>query len=253
MSLQKLGLAVRGWFLAFALMITVAPQVAFGDTITVFAASSLRDAVGEIAAAFEIDTGHDTVLVFAASSAIARQVARGAPADVVLLADQEWADWLVGQGAIEAATPFAGNRLVLIGRVENAVTEVSEIAHLLGNGKLAMAQLDAVPAGRYGKAALVSLDLWDALESHIVQAANVRAALRFVERGEAPLGIGYASDLVALPNLSELYAFGPDTHPTILYSGAQVTPQGADFMAYIQSITAQNTLSLWGFLPLDAQ
>lgn len=253
MSLPKLARSTWGWLRVLVVLVVVTPQVVFGDTITVFAASSLRDAVSDIATEFEAATGSETVLVFAASSSIARQVARGAPADVVLLADQEWADWLVAQQAVETISPFAGNRLVLIGGGENTLTDAGEIRAFLGDGRLAMAQVDAVPAGRYGKAALMSLGLWGDLEPHVVQAANVRAALRFVERTEAPLGVGYGSDLVALPDLFEIYAFAPDTHPIILYSGAQVTPQGAEFMTFIQSIAAQETLARWGFLPLDAQ
>jgi molybdate transport system substrate-binding protein len=225
------------------------------ESITAFAASSLRDALGEIAQLYTAETGTDVVLVFAATSAIARQVAGAAPADVVLLADQDWADWLVAQGTVAQMTAFAGNRLVLIGRDHAPTSNPQDIeaalGPVLGGGVLAMAQVDAVPAGRYGKAALVSLGIWDSVAVRVVQAANVRAALRFVERGEAPLGIGYASDLVALPGLTEVYAFAPDTHPDIIYSGAQVTSQGANFMAYIQTAMAQDALARWGFSRLD--
>jgi len=217
------------------------------DTITVFAASSLRDAMGDVAQQYTMETGKNVVLVFAASSKIARQVADAAPADVVLLADQDWSDWLVTQGAVAQMMAFAGNQLVLIGRDHATISDSQDIKVLLGDGVLAMAQVDAVPAGRYGKAALVSLGIWDSIAPRVVQAANVRAALWFVERGEAPLGIGYASDLVALPVLTQVYVFAPDTHPDIIYSGAQVTLKGASFMAYLQSVVAQDTLVRWGF------
>jgi molybdate transport system substrate-binding protein len=237
----------------FALM--ACPQVVYAeiqpDTITVFAAASLRDAVGEVAQHYTAETGTEVVLVFAATSAIARQVAGAAPADVALLADQDWANWLVAQGTVAQVTAFAGNQLVLIGRDHAPIADPQDIEAALGDGVLAMAQVDAVPAGRYGKAALVSLGLWDSVAARVVQAANVRAALRFVELGEAPLGIGYASDLVALPNLTQVYAFAPDTHPDIIYSAAQVSPKGADFMVYLQSVAAQDSLVRWGFSRLD--
>ncbi len=240
------------WFFVLMACPSAAQAEMQPDTITVFAASSLRDALGDVAKLYKAETGTDVVLVFAATSAIARQVAGAAPADVVLLADQDWADWLVAQGTVAHVTAFAGNQLVLIGRDQTPIDDAQNIEAALGDGVLAMAQVDAVPAGRYGKAALVSLGMWDSVAARVVQAANVRAALRFVERGEAPLGIGYASDLVALPALTQVYAFAPDTHPDIIYSGAQVTPKGADFMAYLQSVVAQDTLAQWGFSRLDA-
>lgn len=233
---------------ALALALMLVPKGAAAETITAFAASSLRDAVTEIAASYELETGDDVVLVFAASSAIARQVAQGAPADVVLLADQDWADWLVDQGALQAATAFAGNQLVVIGPSDAPeLTDITALDVAIGDGVLAMAQTDAVPAGRYGKAALTSLGVWDALAPRVVQAPNVRAALRFVERGEAPLGIGYASDLIALPSLTLVYEFAADSHPNIIYSGGAVTAQGTDFMDVLQSPIGQSILMDWGF------
>ncbi|MDE0968648.1 MAG: molybdate ABC transporter substrate-binding protein [Octadecabacter sp.] len=220
-------------------------------SITVFAASSLRDALSDVAQQYTIETGKKVILVFAASSKIARQVADAAPADVVLLADQDWSDWLVTQGAVAQMTAFVGNQLVLVGREHAPIGDSQDIEAALGDGVLAMALVDAVPAGRYGKAALLSLGIWDDIALRVVQAANVRAALWFVERGEAPLGIGYASDLVALPILTQVYVFAPDTHPDIIYSGANVTLKGADFMAYLQSVVAQETLVNWGFVNLS--
>lgn len=255
-ELQRYGGFRRGVLRALLCVGLCAPQAGAADSITAFAASSLRDALGDIAEAYEAETGTDVVLVFAATSAIARQVALGAPADVVLLADDAWAQWLIEQGTMDAAIPFAGNRLVLIGREGDPsaepVWEPDTIGARLEGGILAMAQVDAVPAGRYGKAAFISLGLWDGVASNVVQAANVRAALRFVQRGEADFGVGYASDLVALPDLRALYAFAPDTHPEIIYSGGSFTPQGTDFMTFIQSGPAQDTLSRWGFSRLGA-
>jgi len=199
----------------FALFLVLWGQTSRAETVTVFAASSLYDAVEDIAEAYKAKSGDDVRLVFGATSAIARQVAQGAPADVVLLADEDWA--------------------------------------LVKDGVLAMAQIEAVPAGRYGRSALGSLGIWYDLEPRVVQAANVRAALRFVQRGDAPIGIGYASDLVALPDLVEIYGFAPDTHTPIVYSGGVVSEQGTEFMAHILSHAGQDILAEWGFVPVDAQ
>lgn len=228
-------------------------QIAHSDTLTVFAASSLRDALEEISTQYEARTGAPVVLVFAASSAVARQVAQGAPADVALLADKDWANWLLSEGVVHKVAPFATNRLVVVGREDAQISDASDLIGETSNDRVAMAQVEAVPAGRYGKAALITLGVWRTLEPQVVQAANVRAALRFVERGDARFGIGYASDVVALPNLSELYSFPPDTHPEIVYSSVQVSDEGAGFMAYLQSVEAQNTLAHWGFEALEIQ
>jgi molybdate transport system substrate-binding protein len=237
-------------FSTFSLWLScLMPSLAASDEITVFAASSLRDALGTIAAEYQVKADTEVVLVFAASSAIARQVAQGAPADVVLLANEDWGRWLVDQATVDAVVPFAGNHLVLIGRGD-APTLDNDVLGLMGDGPIAMAQVDAVPAGRYGRAALVSLGVWDVVEPRVVQAANVRAALRFVQRGEVDTGIGYASDLVSLPDLTELYRFAPDSHPQIVYVGASITTDGDGFMAYLQSVAAQNILKDWGFKPL---
>lgn len=221
--------------------------------ITIFAASSLREAVEDLAAEYEAQSGTGAILVFAASSAVARQVAQGAPADIALLVDQDWADWLVGQGRVAGSEPIAGNRLVIAGqRGQQPFSDPQRLVGALGRGVLAMAQVDAVPAGRYGQAALAYHNLWEQIDGQVVQAANVRAALRFVERGEAALGIGYSSDMVALPDLVTLYEFEPDSHPVILYSGAVITGAGDDFVSFVQSPKGQDILGRWGFLPAPA-
>lgn len=230
-------------------VLSILPRIGHADEITVFAAASLRDALGEVAIAYQEATQMEVVLVFAASSSIARQVAQGAPADAVLLADEAWADWLMENGAIEAAQVFASNQLVLMSAQDINVATAGDIAIALGDERLAMAQVDAVPAGRYGRAALEELGLWDALSPKVVQAANVRAALRLVERGDALMGIGYTSDLVALSGLHPLFEFGIDAPPVAQYSGAVITAQGADFMTYILGDTGQTILGDWGFLP----
>lgn len=232
--------------LVFALLVASGARA---EGVTVFAASSLRDAVENIAQQHETATGTTVTTVYAASSALARQIAQGAPADVVLLADRDWADWLVTQDAITKVQTFASNRLVLISGDGQVIDDITTLPQILGEQVLAMAQIEAVPAGRYGRAVLGELGLWGQLEARVVQAANVRAALRFVERGEAPFGIGYASDLTALPGLTESFRFDPATHRAIAYSGAAVTEAGRPFMARVMSMSGQGILSKWGFLP----
>ena len=228
-------------------------QALQAEGVTIFAAASLREATEALSEQYHAQTDDQPVLVFASTSTVARQVSQGAPADVALLADQDWADWLIGQGVVSESTPFAGNRLVLVSASTQSLRQVTGLTDVLGGGVLAMAQAEAVPAGRYGKAALEYSGLWEELSPQIVQAANVRAALRFVERGEAPFGIGYASDLVALPDLHEVYSFAPDSHPPIVYVAAQTTPEGAEFMTFLQSDSAQEILQTWGFSPAPDQ
>ena len=240
------------WICRFVVGLALMVSSASAEDITVFAASSLRDAVNGIAEGFEAETGATVTLVFAASSSIARQVVQGAPADVVLLADYEWADWVAEQGTVEDFEPFAANRLVLVSVMNEVWPDLTRLPEALSDSNLAMAQVNSVPAGRYGKAALETLGLWENVSPKVVQAANVRAALRFVERGEAAFGIGYASDLVALPTLNEVYGFAETTHPPIQYFGASVTPSGLDFMAYVQSAASQEVLAQWGFPPVEA-
>ncbi len=220
------------------------------DGLSVFSAASLRDATLALSEVYVEDGGARPVSVFAASSAVARQIAQGAPADVALLADVEWADWLRDNADVLAVAPIAGNRLVLLTRSDAKLNDIRDLERALEGGVLAMAQVDAVPAGRYGKAALEHASVWDGVSAQVIQAANVRAALRFVELGEAPFGIGYASDLKALPELNEAFSFAPDSHAPIVYVAVQITPQGADFMTFLKSDAAQSVLSDWGFTPL---
>ena len=250
-TLQRYRIKALKCQLIVAMSLFLGAQAALADGVSIFAAASLREATQELGVQYFDQTGESPLQVFAASSAIARQAANGAPADVLLLADQDWADWLVGQGHGVDVKPFAGNQLVLVSSDEITLTDINELPAALGRDVLAMAQVDTVPAGRYGKSALEAAGLWDVLSPQIVQAANVRAALRFVERAEAPFGIAYASDLTALPELNEVYRFDPDSHVPIVYVALQVTQEGAGFMTYLQSDAAQEILQRWGFAPVD--
>lgn len=231
-----------------ALVVALAPAVVRAEQITVFAAASLRTALEEIAADWQISSGHQATLSFAGSAVLARQIAAGAPADVFISANAAWMDWLEGQGRIEANSraDLLGNRLVLIGPAGAAAVSLSPdlpLAQMLDGGRLAMALIEAVPAGIYGKAALAHYGLWDVAQPHVVQADNVRAALAYVASGAAPLGIVYASDAMAEPRVAVLAQFPPESHLAIRYPAARVSGSSAAataFLAYLRSAPARS-------------
>ncbi|MGR3762339.1 molybdate ABC transporter substrate-binding protein (plasmid) [Roseobacteraceae bacterium NS-SX3] len=244
--------------LALVLAAVLAAGGAQAGSVTVFAAASLKSALDSIAAGFEQQTGHEVTLAFAGSSALARQIEHGAPADVFIPANPQWMDHLEAAGRIDPESRFvlAGNRLVLIAHGAGAApVELSpelDLAAMLDGRPLAMALVDAVPAGIYGKAALSSLGLWQAVAGQVAQASNVRAALALVTAGEAPLGIVYATDAAAGTGVSVIATFPPATHPPITYPAAAVAPganpQTTQFLAYLRSEEARAILAAQGFL-----
>ncbi|SNR64841.1 molybdate ABC transporter substrate-binding protein [Puniceibacterium sediminis] len=203
--------------------------------IMVFAAASTGDALTEAAQVWEAETGNQVTLAPAGSSALARQIAAGAPVDIFLSANPEWMDWLDGQGMIDPETRriLMGNALVLIrtgpawGKAVDITPDFDIAARLGPDARLAMALVEAVPAGIYGKAALEWLGQWDALAPRVAQADNVRAALALVALGEAPYGIVYATDAVAERRVHVAATFPEESHPPILYPGA-VTRDAAE-------------------------
>lgn len=246
--------------LALVVLVGVAgPARAQDRPVLVFAAASLKDAVDEIAANWRRG-GNAISVSYAASSALARQIEAGAPADIFLSADLEWMDWVAARNLIRAETRrnLVGNRLVLVAPAD-AGTNVQiapgfDLAGLLGTGRLAMADTSAVPAGKYGRAALVALGVWATVEPKVAQAENVRAALLLVSRGEAPFGIVYASDVVADRRVRTVAEFPPSTHPPIVYPAAETatsSPAAARFMATLRAPEARTVLDRWGFTPLE--
>lgn len=194
-----------------------------GPDVLVFAAASLKTALDEINAQWHERTGKRTAISYAASSALAKQIEQGAPADLFISADEDWMDYLAERKLIkrETRSDLVGNRLVLISS-KGADLQVNivpgfPLLSLLGQGRLAMANTQAVPAGKYGRAALEALGVWESVKGRIAQAENVRAALLMVSRGEAPLGIVYESDAVSDPNVARLGTFPENTHPRIAY------------------------------------
>lgn len=244
-----------------AMALAASPLRANAEEILVFAAASLTNALADIADAWRVETGHTATLSFAGSSALARQIQAGAPADVFISASVDWMDAVAASGDLRAGTrrDILGNRLVLIahGRDVSPVTidRDLDLVGLLDGGRLSMALVEAVPAGIYGRAALESLGLWDAVRPRVAQSDNVRVALAFVAQGEAPLGIVYATDAAVQDRVSVIGTFPADSHPPIVYPAA-VTAQSKsalaeDFLTFLTSDTARALWGGFGFQVLD--
>jgi molybdate transport system substrate-binding protein len=252
-------LAAMRVLLALLSLCLALPGAARAEQVTVFAAASLATAFDAIAPAFEAATGHRLVAAFAGSSALARQIDRGAPADLFIPASADWMDWLAARGRIDPNRRFdlLGNRLVLVAHgaaAPAALGPAFDLAGRLGDGRLAIAQTDAVPAGIYGRAALQSLGLWDGVADRLAETDNVRAALALVALGAAPLGVVYATDAAAEPRVSVIGTFPADSHPPIVYPAAPVV--GADgaaataLLAFLRGPTARAAFAAQGFVVL---
>lgn len=201
------------------------------EDVSVFAAASLKNALDEVAAQFTSETGHRVTISYAGSNTLAKQIIEGAPADVFVSANTEWMDEVGKAGLVQSRADILGNRLVLIAHGDAAPVQISgdmDLAGMLDGGKLAMALVDSVPAGQYGKAALENLGLWDSVQSDVAQSDNVRAALALVAAGEAPLGIVYATDAAAEDDVTVVGEFPADSHPPITYPAALLTGAADD-------------------------
>lgn len=237
-----------------ALMIAGAAVPAQAAKITVFAAASLRTAMDRIAADWKADTGNTAVVSYAGSSNLARQIEEGAPADVFISANEGWMNRLQQKGLIDAKSrrDLLGNQLVLVasnGTAKVTIGKGFDLAKLLGPDHLAMAMVDSVPAGIYGKAALTSLGVWASVKGQVAQADNVRAALALVATGEAPYGITYATDAVAEPRVAVVGTFPADSHPPIIYPAAVVNGARAgagDFLRYLSGTKAAAAFTAQG-------
>lgn len=207
-----------------------APASAAERPLTVFAAASLRESLDAVAQAWEVD-GHGKIVVsYAASSALAKQVEQGAPADVFVSADVEWMDYLQDRKLIEPASRFVlvRNALVLIAPATSTLKSLDPSKHgallaALDSGRLAVAETTSVPAGKYARQSLEKLGLWNAVAMRLAQGENVRAALEFVARGDTPLGIVYLTDARAEPRVKILATFTDTTHASIVYPAARTT------------------------------
>jgi molybdate transport system substrate-binding protein len=256
----------RAW-LGLAAATALAPALlapvgaAAQDGLVIFAAASLKNALDEIAAGWAKETGKPAPRIsYAASPALARQMEQGAPADLFISADLDWMDYVEKKDLIRKDSRFnlLGNKIVLIAPRDSTTTvEVRpgfDLASALAGGRLAMANVESVPAGKYGKAALEKLGAWDGVKGSIAQAENVRAALLLVARGEAPLGIVYATDAAAEPNVKIVGEFPADSHPPIIYPAAltkaPTSPDARAFLDILKGSKARPAFEKQGFTVL---
>lgn len=248
-----MGEAVR-WLLA-AVLLAAAP--AHAQPVLVFAAASLKNALDEAAAASPVRA----TVSYASSSALARQIEAGAPAQIFLSADLAWMDYLQSRNLIQAQTRrnLLGNKLVLIApaasKVQATPSKGFPLAPLLGDGRLALGDPNHVPAGKYAKAALESLGVWPSVQAKLAPAENVRAALALVARGESPLGIVYATDAAAEPRVRVVGAFPEGSHPPVVYPAALTerakSSDAGRFLDFLGTPEARAVFEKHGFTPLN--
>jgi molybdate transport system substrate-binding protein len=242
----------------FAALAGAPQRAAAADTLTVFAAASMRNALDDVDKAFSKATGVQVTASYAASSALAKQIAQGAPADVYVSANIKWMDFLAQKKLVAAGTRInlLGNRLVLIAPQDSKVNHVTiakgfDIAKLAGDGRIALADTKGVPAGLYAKAALTSLGAWKAAEPKLAQAENVRATLAYVARGETPLGIVYQTDAHVEPKVKIVGVFPVDSHPPITYPVAAIAASknahNAAYLRFLQTQAAKAIFERYGF------
>jgi molybdate transport system substrate-binding protein len=238
-----------------------APASAQDQKLVIFAAASLKDALDEVNAAYQREKGQETTTSYAASSTLAKQIEAAAPADIFISADLDWMDYLAKRNLIKPETRanLLGNRLVLIAPVDSivklSIAPNFLLAQALGNGRLAIADPNGVPAGRYGKAALETLGVWSTVATRLAPAENVRAALALVSRGEAPLGIVYQTDADSDKAVKIVGTFPQETHPPIICPIAVVAsstnPAALRYLAYLKSPAARPTFEKHGFTALQ--
>ncbi len=234
--------------------------MAAAEELKVFAAASLKNAIDEINARWKIASGHEASGVYAASPVLAKQIEEGAPADIFISADLAWMDETEKQDLIEPASRYnlLGNTLVLIAPAESGLKidlkPGADLLTPLGGGRLAIGETKAVPAGRYAKAALERLGIWDAVKDHLAEQVNVRAALQLVARGEAPLGIVYGSDVLANPEVVVVATFSGSMHPPIIYPAARVAashnPLSKEYLTFLTAPEAAAIFIRNGFTVL---
>ncbi len=241
-----------------AVALPLAHAAAQEKPLTVFAAASMKNALDDINTAFTKAAGIRVVASYAASSALARQIENGAPADVFVSADLTWMDYLAEKKLVSAGSRvnLLGNKLVLIAPLDSRLDKVTiakpfDLANLSGDGRIAVADVKAVPAGIYAKAALESLDGWTAAAPKLAMAENVRATLAFVARGETPVGIVYETDARVELKVKIVGTFPDGSHPPIIYPVAAVAAsrnaEAAGYLAFLRSAPAKAIFEKYGF------
>ena len=250
---------VAGYFVALAILLgsNHAPALAQEKRLTVFAAASMKNALDDISAAYTAKSGIKIVASYAASSALAKQIEQGAPADIFASADTDWMDYTIGKKTINepSRVNLLGNSLVLIAPKDSRLDKVAigpafDLSKLVGDGKIATGDVKSVPAGKYAKAALEKLGAWQAAEPKFAMTENVRAALALVALGEAPLGIVYTTDAKVEPGVKIVGIFPADSHPAIIYpvaATATAKPEAAGYLAFLRSSAARTIFEKYGF------
>ena len=246
--------------LAVACSALLLPSAVMAADVTVFAAASLKESMDEQARRFEGATGNKVIVSYGASNALARQIESGAPADVFISADLDWMDYVDRRKLIAPNTRanLLNNALVLVVPASSTsklkIAPNFPLAAALGSGKLAIANPDSVPAGKYGKAALENLGVWKSVETQVARAENVRSALALVSRGEAPFGIVYRTDAFADKGVKVVDGFPSGSYPSIVYpiavmAGSKSTAASA-LVAYLRSAQARPVWEKYGFAPV---
>jgi molybdate transport system substrate-binding protein len=244
-------------FAAFVLGVGGAPAPAQDKSITVFAAASMKNALDDINAAFLKATGIKVVTSYAASSALAKQLEQGAPADIFASADLDWMDYSAQKKTIKDGTRvnLLGNRLVLVAPKDSKIDKVEigpgfHLARLIGDGRITTGEVTSVPVGKYAKGALEKLGIWASVEKKFAMADNVRAALALVSRGEAVLGIVYETDAKVEPGVRIVGAFPADSHPAIVYPVAATVnakSEAAAYLAFLRGGISKAVFEQFGF------
>ena len=248
---------LRAFGLAAAAVVALAPS-AWGAEVVVFAAASLKNALDAVSADWAKASGDTATISSAASSALAKQIEQGAPADIFISADLQWMDYLGERKLIKSDTRInlLGNKLVLIAPADSKIANVAigqgfDIAKLAGSGRIAVADVNAVPAGRYAKGALEKLGSWAAAEPKLAQAENVRATLAFVARDETPIGIVYETDAKIEPKVKIIGAFPDGSHPPVTYpvaATASATKQSvSQYLHFLRTPAAKAIFEKYGF------
>jgi len=236
-----------------------APVAARAADVTVFAAASLTNALQKAADSYKAKTGQSAAISFAASSALARQIEASGGADIFISAGKDWMDYLDSKGLIahESRRYLLGGHLVLVAPaasyVQVRIAPHFDLKGALGGGRLAIADPDSVPAGKYARAALTALGVWNGVADRLVQAENVRVALAYVARGEAPLGIVYSTDAAAEPKVKIAGTFPDSTHAPIVYPAAltkDAKPTAQAFLDYLKGPEASAIFTEAGFIVL---